>query len=83
MSVPPRWVSPEVLITSNTPPPISITVTSSVPPPKSNTSIFRSSPVLSRPNANEAAVGSFIILTTSKPAIVPASFVAWRWLSSK
>ena len=83
MSAPPSCVSPDVLRTSNTPPPISMMVTSSVPPPKSNTSIFMSSPALSRPNASEAAVGSLIIRTTSKPAIVPASFVAWRWLSSK
>ena len=83
MSVPPSCVSPEVLITSKTPPPISIMVTSSVPPPKSKTSIFMSSFALSNPNASEAAVGSLIIRTTSSPAIVPASFVAWRWLSSK
>ena len=42
-----------------------------------------SSFALSSPNAKEAAVGSLIILTTSRPAIVPASFVACRWLSSK
>ena len=51
-------------------------VTSRVPPPKSKTNIFISSLDLSIPNANEAAVGSLIILTTSNPAIVPASFVA-------
>ena len=78
ISVPPSWVSPEVLITSNTPPPISIIVTSRVPPPKSKTRIFISSFDLSSPNARDAAVGSLIILTTSKPAIVPASFVACR-----
>ena len=83
MSVPPSLVSPEVLITSNTPPPISMMVTSSVPPPKSNTIIFMSCLDLSRPKASEAAVGSLIMRTTSRPAIVPASFVAWRWLSSK
>ena len=83
MSAPPSCVSPDVLRTSNTPPPISMMVTSSVPPPKSNTSIFMSSPALSRPNASDAAVGSLIMRTTSRPAIVPASFVAWRWLSSK
>ena len=76
MSVPPKFVSPDVLITSKTPLPISIIVTSRVPPPKSNTRIFISFLVLSNPNANEAAVGSFIILTTSIPAIVPASLVA-------
>ena len=58
-------------------------VTSNVPPPKSKTRIFMSSFALSNPNANDAAVGSLIILTTSRPAIVPASLVAWRWLSSK
>ena len=42
-----------------------------------------SSFALSNPNAKDAAVGSLIILTTSSPAIVPASLVAWRWLSSK
>ena len=83
MSVPPSWVSPDVLITSKTPPPISITVTSNVPPPKSNTRIFMSSFALSNPKAKDAAVGSLIIRTTSSPAIVPASLVAWRWLSSK
>ena len=51
-------------------------VTSSVPPPKSKTKIFISCFDLSNPNARDAAVGSLIILTTSKPAIVPASFVA-------
>ena len=51
-------------------------VTSSVPPPKSKTSIFISSLDLSNPKAKEAAVGSLIILTTSNPAIIPASFVA-------
>ena len=76
ISVPPSWVSPEVLITSKTPPPISIKVTSSVPPPKSNTIIFISSFDLSKPNANEAAVGSLMIRTTSSPAIIPASLVA-------
>ena len=76
ISVPPNCVSPEVLITSKTPPPISMIVTSNVPPPKSNTRIFISSLVLSSPNANDAAVGSLIILTTSRPAIVPASLVA-------
>ena len=39
--------------------------------------------LLSNPNARDAAVGSLIILTTSNPAIVPASFVACLSLSSK
>ena len=76
ISVPPSWVSPLVETTSNTPSPKSIMVTSSVPPPRSNTIIFWSFSDLSSPYASAAAVGSFIILTTSKPAIVPASFVA-------
>ena len=83
MSVPPSCVSPDVLITSNTPPPISMTVTSRVPPPKSKTIIFMSCFDLSKPKASDAAVGSLIMRTTSRPAMVPASFVAWRWLSSK
>ena len=33
--------------------------------------------------ASAAAVGSVMILLTSSPAILPASFVAWRWLSLK
>mmetsp|Transcript_64206 Transcript_64206/g.144826 ORF Transcript_64206/g.144826 Transcript_64206/m.144826 type:complete len:356 (-) Transcript_64206:125-1192(-) len=37
-SSPPRWASPEVALTSMTPPPTSSTLTSSVPPPRSNTS---------------------------------------------
>ncbi len=45
---PPRWVSPFVALTSNTPSPISSTDTSNVPPPRSNTAIF-SSFFLSRP----------------------------------
>ena len=52
------------------------TETSKVPPPKSNTkmvSLF----FFSRPYAKDAAVGSFTIRNTSKPAILPASFVAW------
>ena len=76
ISVPPNWVSPDVLRTSKTPPPISIIVTSNVPPPKSKTRIFISCLALSNPNAKAAAVGSLIILTTSSPAIVPASLVA-------
>ena len=38
-SSPPRWVLPEVDLTSNTPSPISRTDTSKVPPPRSNTRI--------------------------------------------
>ena len=47
-SSPPRWVSPLVDITSNTPSPSSKTETSKVPPPRSKTTIF-SSFLLSRP----------------------------------
>ena len=57
---------------------ISIIETSKVPPPKSYTAILRSPSCLSKPNANAAAVGSLIIRLTSKPAIRPASLVAWR-----
>ena len=38
---------------------------------------------LSSPYASVAAVGSLMIRTTSSPAIVPASLVAWRWESLK
>ena len=47
-SSPPRWVSPEVDFTSNTPSPISSSDTSKVPPPRSNTRIVWSC-CLSRP----------------------------------
>ena len=74
-SSPPKKVSPFVDLTSKTPSPISKIDISNVPPPKSYTAIFLP-PFLSKPYAREAAVGSFIILKTSKPAILPASFVA-------
>ena len=83
MSVPPSCVSPEVDMTSKTPWPKSMIVTSSVPPPKSKTRIFSSLPFLSMPYAKQAAVGSLTMRTTSRPAIWPASLVAWRWLSLK
>ena len=84
ISVPPNWVSPLVDCTSNTPSPNSMMVTSKVPPPKSNTRmLMSSSDCLSIPYARLAAVGSFTSLTTSRPAIVPASLVAVLWLSSK
>jgi hypothetical protein len=38
---------------------------------------------LSRPYAMAAAVGSLMMRSTSRPAIVPASLVACRWLSLK
>ena len=81
-SSPPKWVLPFVALTSKTPSPNSRIDTSNVPPPKSNTRILPSPP-LSRPYARAAAVGSLIIRNTSRPAILPASFVAWRWLSEK
>ena len=81
-SSPPRCVSPLVARTSITPSPISMMETSNVPPPKSYTMIFCSFS-LSRPYASAAAVGSLIILFTSRPAILPASLVAWRCASLK
>ena len=79
-SSPPKKVSPLVERTSNCFSPSisasSIIEISNVPPPRSKTAIFWSPVFLSKPNANAAAVGSFIILLTSKPAIFPASLVA-------
>ena len=74
-SSPPNDVSPFVDLTSNTPSPISNIEISNVPPPKSYTATVPDF-FLSKPYANAAAVGSFTILSTSKPAILPASFVA-------
>mmetsp|Transcript_25135 Transcript_25135/g.74745 ORF Transcript_25135/g.74745 Transcript_25135/m.74745 type:complete len:328 (-) Transcript_25135:109-1092(-) len=74
-SSPPRWVSPLVDSTSQTPSPTSRMDTSKVPPPRSKTMIV-SLVFLSRPYAREAAVGSFTMRSTSRPAILPASFVA-------
>ena len=82
MLSPPRWVSPLVDLTSTTLSPTSRMEMSKVPPPKSKTAIssffFRS-----RPYASAAAVGSLMIRSTSRPAIVPASLVACRWESLK
>jgi len=58
------------------PSPSSSTEISKVPPPRSNTATLMSRSILSRPYANDAAVGSFIIRFTVKPEISPASFVA-------
>ncbi len=81
---PPRWLSPAVAFTSNTPSPISSTDTSNVPPPRSKTRIVWSfSASLSSPYASDAAVGSLMMRFTSRPAILPASLVAWRWSSLK
>mmetsp|Transcript_37172 Transcript_37172/g.84198 ORF Transcript_37172/g.84198 Transcript_37172/m.84198 type:complete len:282 (-) Transcript_37172:657-1502(-) len=74
-SSPPSKVSPFVALTSKTPPEISSTDTSKVPPPKSYTATTWPS-FLSRPYASAAAVGSLMIRSTSRPAILPASFVA-------
>mmetsp|Transcript_5554 Transcript_5554/g.14115 ORF Transcript_5554/g.14115 Transcript_5554/m.14115 type:complete len:548 (-) Transcript_5554:148-1791(-) len=81
-SSPPRWVSPDVESTSNTPSPTSSTLTSNVPPPRSNTRMVSLDP-FSNPYASEAAVGSLMMRSTSIPAILPASLVACRWLSLK
>mmetsp|Transcript_107949 Transcript_107949/g.304149 ORF Transcript_107949/g.304149 Transcript_107949/m.304149 type:complete len:271 (-) Transcript_107949:3-815(-) len=81
-SSPPRRVSPFVARTSQTPLPTSKIETSKVPPPRSKTMIV-SLFFLSSPYANEAAVGSFTIRSTSKPAMTPASFVARRCESLK
>mmetsp|Transcript_41946 Transcript_41946/g.108636 ORF Transcript_41946/g.108636 Transcript_41946/m.108636 type:complete len:317 (-) Transcript_41946:776-1726(-) len=87
-SSPPRWVSPAVAFTSSSPDSMESSVTSKVPPPRSNTSTvlsrsLSSSDRRSRPYAMAAAVGSFTMRSTSRPAIAPASLVAWRWLSLK
>ena len=75
-SSPPSDVSPFVALTSKTPPEISRIEISNVPPPKSYTAITFPS-VLSKPNASAAAVGSLMILLTSRLAILPASLVAY------
>ena len=81
-SSPPRWVSPLVALTSKTPDAISRIEISNVPPPRSYTAMVRSW-FLSRPKASAAAVGSLIMRSTFRPAIWPASLVAWRWASLK
>jgi len=81
-SSPPRCVSPFVLSTSTDSLSTSRIDTSNVPPPRSNTAIF-SSAFFSIPYASDAAVGSLMIRATSRPAIWPASFVAWRCASLK
>ena len=78
-SSPPKCVSPAVAFTSKIPSSIVRSDTSNVPPPKSKIKILLSpSPFLSRPYAIAAAVGSLIMRNTLRPAIDPASFVAWR-----
>mmetsp|Transcript_11652 Transcript_11652/g.49029 ORF Transcript_11652/g.49029 Transcript_11652/m.49029 type:complete len:471 (+) Transcript_11652:469-1881(+) len=83
-SSPPRWVSPEVAITENTPSSMDSSDTSKVPPPRSKTSTFCETPLaLSRPYASAAAVGSLMTRSTSRPAMVPASLVRRRCASLK
>jgi hypothetical protein len=83
-SSPPRCVSPLVATTSNTPSSIVSSDTSNVPPPKSYTMMFFSfSPFSLRPYAMAAAVGSLMMRCTLRPAMVPASLVAWRCASLK
>ena len=82
-SSPPSLLFPFVASTSNTPSPSSRIDTSNVPPPRSYTRILCCDSSLSSPYASDAAVGSLMILFTSRPAIFPASFVACFWLSVK
>lgn len=83
-SYPPRCVWPLVAFTSNIPSYTYNKDTSNVPPPKSKTNIiFSSSDYLSKPYAIAAAVGSFIIRNILRPAIYPASFVAYLYASLK
>ena len=83
-SSPPKYVSPLVLNTSNTPPLIFNIEMSNVPPPKSYTAIvFSSAGSKPKPYAKLAAVGSLMILKTSNPASFPASLVACLCVSLK
>mmetsp|Transcript_21305 Transcript_21305/g.54268 ORF Transcript_21305/g.54268 Transcript_21305/m.54268 type:complete len:335 (-) Transcript_21305:313-1317(-) len=82
-SSPPRCVSPDVAITSKTPLSMVSSDTSKVPPPRSKTRMFFSPDFLSRPYAIAAAVGSLMMRITLRPAMVPASLVAWRCASLK
>mmetsp|Transcript_32808 Transcript_32808/g.87018 ORF Transcript_32808/g.87018 Transcript_32808/m.87018 type:complete len:336 (-) Transcript_32808:590-1597(-) len=75
-SSPPRCVSPLVASTSNTPLLTVSSDTSKVPPPRSKTRMFFICPPLSRPYAMAAAVGSLMMRKMSRPAILPAFFVA-------
>mmetsp|Transcript_13194 Transcript_13194/g.35717 ORF Transcript_13194/g.35717 Transcript_13194/m.35717 type:complete len:339 (-) Transcript_13194:291-1307(-) len=81
-SSPPSLVSPLVASTSQTPSPTVRTDTSKVPPPRSKTMMV-SLYFFSSPYAREAAVGSLTMRITCRPAILPASFVPWRWESLK
>ena len=73
--MPPSLVSPFVAFTSKTPSPSSSIVMSYVPAPASATAML-AFPCLSSPYERAAAVGSFTIRRTLRPAIVPASLVA-------
>mmetsp|Transcript_10216 Transcript_10216/g.34732 ORF Transcript_10216/g.34732 Transcript_10216/m.34732 type:complete len:209 (+) Transcript_10216:1159-1785(+) len=77
-SSPPRCVSPAVETTSSTPVSMFRMDTSNVPPPRSKTRTVCTSSLESRPYAMAAAVGSLMMRATSRPAMVPASLVAWR-----
>jgi len=72
-------VSPFVDLTSKTFLSISRIEISNVPPPRSYTAIVFSTFSFLRPYASAAAVGSLMIRSTLRPAIRPASLVAWRW----
>ena len=87
-SSPPKCVSPAVAFTSKMPSSIVSNDTSNVPPPRSKIRMFSSPafspfPFLSRPYAIAAAVGSLIMRSTFRPAMAPASLVAWRCPSLK
>mmetsp|Transcript_26026 Transcript_26026/g.65035 ORF Transcript_26026/g.65035 Transcript_26026/m.65035 type:complete len:322 (-) Transcript_26026:79-1044(-) len=87
-SSPPRWVSPAVALTSKMPSSMVRRETSKVPPPRSKMRTLFSALApfcffLSRPYAMAAAVGSLMIRMTLRPAMRPASFVAWRCESLK
>ena len=56
---------------------------SNVPPPRSKTATCLSFCWRPNPYASAAEVGSLMMRTTSSPAILPASLVAFRWLSLK
>ena len=76
-SFPPRNLSPSVATAVNDVPSISRTVTSNVPPPRSYTStLFFPSGAFPNPKEMAAAVGSLMTVTSSRPAMVPAVFVA-------
>jgi len=67
-----------VALTSKIPSSIVSRDTSKVPPPRSKINTFCSFlPFLSSPYAIAAAVGSLMILRTLRPAMVPASLVAY------